>query len=319
MLKQLYPALSIFILIGVGVFAQLILDWRRSFSEKMLCKIGIGCASWTETLNKFVLYLALPALIFSSLYKIDVNGFHSFEPIGLNILLISTVLLLIAWITRLCNVKRELANAYLFGGFFGNIAFIGFPFILALDGNAGGTLSILVAVHVCVAFTLGVYFLEHSKHKDVSYTRILKRILINPLIHSVLLGAVFAFFSIPLPSMITNAISMLGASSSPVVLVALGMFMADHIRFEKDMIHSLAISLIKLITMPLLFLLTAFQMDIIPSFKISILEAAMPVAIMNFALSEIYPIDKKIIANAVIISTVLSMITLSFFALLIMI
>ncbi len=319
MLKQLYPALSIFLLIGVGIFAQFILNRRKSLSEKLLCKVGVGCASWTETLNKFVLYLALPALIFSSLYKTNLNESISIEPIGLNILLVSITLLLIAWISRLFNIKRELANAYLFGGFFGNVAFIGFPFILSLDENAGATLSVLVAIHVCVAFTLGVYFLEHSKHKNVSYTRILYRILINPLIHSVLLGALFAFFSIPLPSMVENAISMLGSSASPVVLVALGMFMTDHIRFERDMIHSLGISVIKLILMPLLFLFTASQMNITSSFNISILEAAMPVAVMNFALSEIYPIHKKIIANAIIISTVLSMITLSFFALLVMI
>ncbi|MBI5728261.1 MAG: hypothetical protein HY984_00740, partial [Candidatus Magasanikbacteria bacterium] len=49
------------------------------------------------------------------------------------------------------------------------------------------------------------------------------------------------------------------------------------------------------------------------TFRVSVIEAAMPLAITPFALAQVYPLDKRIIATTTIISTILSPLTLMAF------
>ena len=124
-------------------------------------------------------------------------------------------------------------------------------------------------------------------------------------------GVVLGQVDIVLPQVLQSPINMFAASASPVVLISLGIFISKKIQFNKNLIHSAFISLYKLILLPIIFIfllqfLNLSRTDV----SISVLEAAMPLAITPFAMAEIYPLDKEIISMAVIISTMLSLFTL---------
>jgi predicted permease len=308
--------LPIFILIGIGVILQKLLP-RQPNSSELMCQIGLGsCETWTTVLNKFALYLSLPALVFSSLIR---AGSDAILPpaillyhIGLLCLIIFTVIA----VGMYRNWSKSLINTYFFGAFFGNIAYIGPPFLTSLYGDVSGALSMIIAVHVGIAFTVGLFFLELSKHASFhkSAKEIAKKLIRNPLLLSVFAGICIILFDIPLPPAIYDATHMLGVSASPVVLIAVGTFIATAWNPKKDLHHAIAITGLKLLAMPLLFLLVAGLFDRSVLIDISILEAAMPVALSNFALAEEYPMDKKITANAIILSTIVSIVTLSVFS-----
>ncbi len=311
MLVILQSSLSIFVLILIGIIAQIVVNKKKTKTEIILCKIGINCHTWTEVLNKFVLYLALPALIFMSLSSISTGQLISTKIILINAVILAIFIPVLILASKFFKAKKDIANAYIFGAFFGNVAYIGFPFVGSVIPGSEPEISILVAIHVLIAFTIGLFYLEHSKSSHHGFKSIIKKIIMNPLIGAVLFGLIALFLNINLPQILSNALSMLAASASPVVLIALGMFIADKIKFDKELWHAVAISSMKLILMPLIFIVVAITLKLKAEFDISILEAAMPVALTNFALAEIYPIDKKIIANSIIISTVLSLITLT--------
>lgn len=308
--------LPIFILIGIGVLLQRQLP-RQPNSSQLLCQVGLGsCETWTSVLNKFALYLALPALIFSSLVEAERQSLPSLELILFTAVLLLATLGIVYAVASTLHTSVKIRNTYLFGTFFGNIAYIGPPFLVALYGtDILGSLSIIIAIHIAIAFSIGLFILETSKPVHSGLTTVLKTLIKNPILLSVLVGLIILLTGIQLPASVIQAIHMLGASASPVVLIALGTFIATEWDPRAHIGHVVAISLLKLMAMPLLFLFVGISM-VAPSVirDISILEAAMPVAITSFALAEHYPIDKKIIANAIILSTLLSIITLTVFS-----
>jgi predicted permease len=307
--------LPIFLLIAVGVVLEKILP-RQPESSKLMCKLGLGsCETLTSVLNRFALYLALPALIISSLAKTSRDQIIDVNLIYFNVAVILAIILISYAVTRLSKMKASMANTYIFGTFFGSVAYVGFPFIGQLYPGNDGVVSILVAIHVIIAFSLGIYILERSKRKaDGGGAGI--RLLKNPLLISVIIGLVTLSIGITLPAAIATAVSMLGASASPVVLIAMGTFIAKEWKFDKTIWHAATIAGLKIIFMPLVFLLSALLMKQSLALDISILSAGMPVALTNFALAEIYPMNKKIIANAIILSVIVSLVTLAGFSLL---
>lgn len=304
----------LFVLIGIGVLLQNLLP-RQPESSRIMCRIGLGsCETWTTVLNKFALYLALPALIFSSLASAGSAAIIPLPLVLFNVLLLIAIILIVLALGKLASWSPTLTNTYIFGAFFGNVAYIGPPFLTSLYGDVTAPLSIIIAIHVGVAFSLGLVLLERSKKKHVTVGDILKKLTTNPLLLSVITGLLVAALHIPIPDTLLSAVRMLGASASPVVLIAVGTFIATEWHPGPQLKHAIAISSIKLVATPLLFLCFSSFLAASAVRDISILEAAMPVALSNFALAEAYPMDKNITANAIIISTLAAAVTLSLFA-----
>lgn len=311
MLSILTAIIPLFLLIGVGIVLQRSLP-KPTPSSRLLCSIGLGsCETTTSVLNRFALYVALPALLISSL--IHARGETIVDPASLTIAA-AALLLLIAAILAVTHYKKidtSLANTYLLCSLFGNVAYIGLPFLGAVYPGSEAGVSILIALHIAITFTIGVSVLEWSKHKRFEMRHLLHALLKNPLVLSVLLGVFLFIVPIPIPFILLQTVDLLAASASPVVLVAIGTFIATSWKPTGALTHSLFISAIKLIFVPLLTLLLGSKLLPSLSMDLAILEAAMPVALTNFALSELYPMRQKIIANAIILSTLLSLVTLS--------
>lgn len=311
MLESILNALiPVFILIGIGYIFQ-----KSQKSEPrvnmMLCRLGVGsCNTWSSILNSYALHLALPALIFSSLISVEITSLPDISFILYTfgaMLVFMGILLFIIQKTRL---STDVANAYFFGGFFGNTAYIGFAYLLNLFADSGATLSLITAIHLILAFTIGIMILERSTQQHISIPGIIIKTAKNPLLISVFLGVLMLVSNIDVPYVLTKAISMIGNSASPVVLIALGTFIASEWKHDRTMVHAMNISLLKLLAMPAVFILFALLTKSDSGVLISVLEATMPVALTNFALAESYAINKTMIANAIIVSTILSIVTI---------
>lgn len=302
--------LPIFLLILVGVIVEILLRDRIE-TPKYLVWLGCSENSWISGLNGYALYLALPSLIFISLAGIEKDQILSPQIIGINILLLLVVILITTLVVHATRLKKDIANAYIVGIFFGQVAYLGFPFLDSLIPGSVGLVSMHVAIHVGIAFTILLGVLEYQKTGKPNIVIILKNLFKNPLLISVILGLIWLLFNLPINDRIYKALSMLATSASPVVLIAIGMFMGRKLKIDRKFGHSIIIAGGKIIMMPILFLLVGFFSKMPSGYSISIILSGMPVALTCFALSEIYDINKKIIVDAIILSTVGSIISLS--------
>ncbi len=300
----------VFLLVLLGVIAELLLKDRIEPPKYL---VWLGCAenSWISGLNGFALYLGLPALIFYSLAHTDKSQILSTPVIGTNLAILAGTILVTTIVVHLLRLKKEIANAYITAVFFGQVAYLGFPFLDSLIPGSTGIVSMHVAVHVGIAFTVLLGVLEYQHYSKANVGLILKSLIKNPLLLSVLLGVLWLIGGFGINPMVDKALAMLASSASPVVLVAIGMFMGRKINIDKTFIHSVLIAGFKIIILPLLFLIVGLFTKLGSSYQISTILAGMPVALTCFALSEIYDIDRKVIANAIILSTIGSIVSLS--------
>ena len=103
---------------------------------------------------------------------------------------------------------------------------------------------------------------------------------------------------------------MLSASASPVVLVSLGIFLARKIPLHSIWRSALMLSAVRLFIVPALFFALAAVTKSIEQYQVTVVEAAMPLAITPFALSSMYPLDRPLIVTVIFLTTVSSLLTL---------
>lgn len=114
--------------------------------------------------------------------------------------------------------------------------------------------------------------------------------------------------------MLMSAMDMVTASVTPTVLIVIGLFIG------KSKLGKLSewLPVLLLSSMTLLILPAAFYFSIkflglsLQQFAPSIIEAAMPLAITPFALSDQFGLNKEFIARSIVLSTILAVVSLPF-------
>lgn len=281
--------LPLFLIVGLGI---------------LLKTIKLASNNWIKVLNNYAFFIGMPALILNSLISIKKIDYNIFTYNALILLLFSIIIVVSL---KILKTKKELLNTYLICISFGNIAYLGFPFITSIISNSASIVSLIIASSSLVIFGIIVLYLEYTKKGEINL-KLLKNIPKNPLLLAVFLGLLITTLNITVPKTITNAITMIGNSASPVALIALGMFLVKKISFGKELIHAMIITFIKLILMPIIFFIINKEMTIV------IIESAMPVAISIFAMSQQYPMKKTIVVYSIMLSTILSIFTLPYIA-----
>jgi len=173
-------------------------------------------------LSRVNVELLSPVLLFSALASKDFDLFANVPLISAG-LLISLGSGLIAWpIARLFGYDPR---TFIPPMIYNNCGNMGVPLaVLAFGASALSEAIAMFVASTLVYFTIGVWIIE-SARKGPRLS--MRRTLANPMIMSVLLGILFAAFRIPLPTMLLQAMRMLGEASIPVMLIALGVRMVD--------------------------------------------------------------------------------------------
>jgi len=296
MLRIIPLILPIFLVLGCGVVLRVL----KAADE-----------NWVRVLNRYGLYIGFPALIFESLIHIEGASLIQNLPVyGLNIVLLVAILTLLIVPLKIFKVRNTIANTYIICTFFGNVAYLGYPVVTSVFPNAAGEVSIIIAIYVIILFTIGIGVLEVSKSEYTSPFTILLNIAKNPFIAAVALGIVFIRYGISLPAYLVDALRIIKGSASPVVIISLGIFIAQKVPLRRTWKHSLAITVVRLFAIPALFSIAGWSLDMGSEFFISIVEAGMPLAVTPFALSSVYPLDREVIVSAIVLSTIISIFTL---------
>jgi predicted permease len=295
-LEILVRILPIFLILGFGAVLR-----------------GVKAADdgWVDILNKYGLYVGFPALVLDNLGQVSREDFVvGLKTYGVNIALLVFIIAATWSAVKLLKLERDLANSYVISGFFGNIAYLGYPVITSVYSGVQVEMSILVAIYVVLLFTVGVGILEASKVHKFRILPLLLNIVKNPLLIATGAGILMVLVDLHFPFSLGEALRILKASVSPVVILALGIFIVRKIRLREVYGHVFGISVLRLFVIPLLFFAVGKGLRLLPGFSISVILSGMPLAVTPFALSSIYPLDKNVIGSAIVLSTLLSIVTL---------
>ncbi|CAM2153700.1 AEC family transporter [Pararobbsia alpina] len=285
---------------------------------------GWGMRRWeiagptaSKELNRFVVFLALPALLFRIIANAHLRdlwqpGFVAAFGIGSLVIFAFTL----AWQLRR---GAHLADASVDGlnSAYANTGFIGLPLCAAAFGPSSlGPATIATILTVCVLFAMALALVEFAVQPSGSITRVAGRVTLslakNPLLAAPVLGAVASLCGVVLPEGVERFLKLLADAASPCALVALGLFIAEK-RGKPDWSVLTPLVVLKLIVQPVAtWLLAAYVFHIAPPLTaIAVLLSALPTGTGAFMLAEYYGRSSDTTANNVLISTIVSMVTLS--------
>lgn len=302
------------LIIVMPVFALIFSGWG-AFRLKILGPHAIA------ELNRFVVYLALPALLFDIMA--NTHGSDLWQPGFISVFLLSSaVAFALPFLIRLRG-KLPLADNALDGlnAAYPNTGYMGIPLSMIAFGSgvlAATTISIIITV--CVTFAFAIILIEigmQTEKKPLSLIwKVARSLIRNPLLVAPALGTLVSFAGISIPAPAETFLKMLGGAASPCALVALGLFLAQPRKIERDSVNAIAFFVsVKLIVMPLTAWLLAVYVFNLPTHlaQSATLLAALPAGTGPFMLAEHYRREAAITSNVILYSTVLSVLTLSAF------
>jgi len=281
--------------------------------------LGIGA---TDSLNRFVVKLALPAELFQSMAQVsraqvDHPGFTAAFAGGM--LATSAVGFLLDW-RRPVERTHRMSGAVIEGlaAGYANTAFIGIPLCLGVFGPAGLPPVVLATLlTVCALFALAIALVELDQQSGRGIGQTLWRVLVamlrNPLVAAPIAGMLVNLSGLGLASPVLHFTTLLGAAASPCALVTIGLFLAETRSDAADPIAVARVVAAKLLLQPAITAFLAFVVFPMPRLwaEAAVLISALPVGTGPFMLARLYNREAAIASRATLISTVLSVATVS--------
>jgi malonate transporter and related proteins len=304
MLSTLTTVLPIFALIFAG--------W-------LVRRLGVLGPHATTELNRFVVYLALPALLFDVIAHAQWTdvwqpGFIAAFAIGVALVFALTIAVRLRRPRHLADAAIDGLNAG-----YGNTGFVGFPLALvALGREALAPTLIATIITVCILFAVAIVLIETGlqteKRRRHLFIKVGSSLLRNPLLVAPVLGAVvpLAGLSVPVPA--ESFLKLLGGAASPCALIALGLFLAAKREATERDIGSAALLIgFKLVLQPAVtWIMATAVFGLSPLLThVAVLLAALPTGTGPFMLAEFYQREADITSNVILVSTAASVLTLS--------
>jgi predicted permease len=286
-----------------------------------LCRRGevLGAASMAE-LNRFVVWVALPALLFDIMAH--TRWATLWQPGFVLAFWLGSLLVFGATVALRRAQGRPLADAGLDGlnAAYPNSGYMGFPLCLvALGPESLPLVTIGTILTVCVAFAQGIICIEvglqEERRPGRLAAKVCRALARNPLLVAPALGAAVSGLGVGLPAPVETFLKLLGAAASPCALVALGVFLAQQGMVRgRDLNATLLLSCGKLVAMPVLVWLLAAAMRLpAATTHAAVLLAALPTGTGPFMLAEYYRREARVTSATILVTTVLSVLTISLY------
>ncbi|HEX4298681.1 MAG TPA: AEC family transporter [Devosia sp.] len=276
-------------------------------------------ADGTRGLIAFVNNFATPCLLCEGMLTSDFgNAFNLaiITPFYVGALVSLVGGILIA--RRLFGQRPGEAVASGFSATYTNTVLVGIPIILrAYGAPALPTMFSIIAFHAPFLITLAMLVMELSRRDGAPLGRTLAvaavRVVQNPLLWGVVLGALGNHFQVKLPEPAMAFLTMMSAAVLPASLFGLGGALNEY-KLSESWALATVMSLFKLVGQPLIAYLLMVPLLHVPIdiARYGVLLAAMPAGINVYIFATYYDRAVNVAANVVLISTVASIATITF-------
>lgn len=307
--------------IFVQVILPLALVWGAGFLGRRLLHLD------PRPFSRAGLYLLTPAVIFTTLMEAEITLQESGRILLLVLLLLSLLGILGRLQLYFLRLSPDEGTAFLLSAVFINSVNYGFPATLLALGPEGLERAAVFAVgHAFLVNTAGAYIA--ARGRAGSLREALSQVARIPMLYAVALAVVlrlagvsfsitFSLWGVEVPLLpgLYQAVKLLSQAAIPVFMLVLGMQLgvedADPLPRRLRLPLALA-GLTRLVLSPLLAWGLAVLLGLSGmAARASILEAAMPSAVITVILATEFDTQPRLVSRVVLWTTVLSMVTLT--------
>lgn len=273
-------------------------------------RVGVISESAARQINACVFKIFLPLLLCFNIVDTELGA--STDVRTLLYAFVTTLLcfgVLFFATPRLCR-DRASCGVLIQGIARSNYAIFGIPLVMMMYPEGDTSIAVLmVAVVVPVFNVLSTVALMVFGGEKGSPWRIVKGVLLNPLILGTLAGFLLWYFRVPIPSLIETPLRSLGSIATPLALFILG----ASLDFSKARANSklLVISVTgRLVVVPLIFLSLAVALGIRDvSLAALIAVYASPTSVSSFPMAQQMGGNGDLAGGQVVFTTVFSILT----------
>jgi predicted permease len=288
---------------------------------------GWFAASDMRVLGKYVLNIALPALLFNAVASRDIQ--EVFQPGYMLVFLLGGLgTIMAAWLwftlTGTDNARRAVA---VMGCACPNSGFIGYPvMLLTFPDIAGVILALNMLVENFVLVPICLILMDMAKASSsqsisrtvaIAFWGVLKR----PMVLGLILGLMVSLLQIPMPDMVDRLFIMLAASASALSLIVVGGSLVG-LKLNGNQARAIQVAVGKLLLHPSLVALAALLLPLLgmvalppDMYAAVILSAAMPMFGIYTVLAQELGLESAA-SIAMLAATSLAFFTLSVFLIL---
>ena len=276
-------------------------------------------------LNSFVLYFALPCMLYRFGASTPIAQLLDGTLVAVYLL---CALIMVAFTIAVTRRGRIGWNDASFGALvaaFPNTGFMGVPLLVALLGaRAAGPAIVTIVVDLVVTSSLCIALSRLDSADihgaEVAAGKALRGVALNPMPWAIVLGAVASSVQLTLPTPVMQTLGLLADAASPVALFTIGAVLARSQMNSKQRTpvgDYLPVALIKLVIHPALLLILGLGAIALGlpldrfALTVVVLVAALPSASNVALLAERFDADNGRIARIILLSTVLAFFSFS--------
>jgi len=258
-----------------------------------------------EVIKKIVFNISLPSLILYSLLTTKFSGDYLILLILVPLTTIIQFFLIFVFGKLYIKDKKELSTLIL-SGVMGNTAFLGYLLVEIFFGANNLPYGILFDQIHLYTFLIIIYplitILSGNSINNI------KSSFISPPIIAFLIGLILRNFY--MPSIIIESLNILKSTTTPLVMLYIGINL--EFKFSrKDLEYLIPVSVFKLIIFPFLFyFVSSFFTIQINILNVALLQSMMPTMMATIIYGAQIGLNKKTLAKAVGLTTIISPLTI---------
>ncbi|WP_191602300.1 AEC family transporter [Marinomonas algicola] len=302
MVEVLLEVLPLFFLVTLGFL------FKSKFTYSDIC---------IKYLTRFVMYVALPAVLLEKLGTTKINELIEFSFLFSYLISFFIVMLIsVLFIYFVFSKDIKFSVMLGLGGVYGNIGFLAIPVLsLSLGEWVSVPLALMLTLDLLILLPVSTFLLKFNSNTEKSNMTLLKtlsRSFLNPLILSIVVAFILSIFQMTLPSNIIDGLSFLGSAAGPCAMFIVGTAIYGR-KISSKPIAAAYISTVKLIVMPLVVYIFMNLLSVKSEWIIAAtLGAAMPCAAVLSVIAEEHKTIPQQVSAAVLVTTIFSVFTVPF-------
>jgi predicted permease len=288
----LNTVLPVFILAGLGWMA------RR------LLKIEVKDPA------RLTMYVLTPGLIMNAILTSRMGGSEVGKILGFCLLLCGAMILITLLLSHLLGWSQVESSAAVLSTAFMNAANYGLPVVLLAFGQEGfNRAAVYVVPSSLLMYSVAVFFAARGR---LDWRGAVAAIFKLPLVWASALALAVRLLGIPVPDPVLKPIGMLANAAFVVAILLLGMQVAQ-IRLRGAGLKISIATVLRLVISPLVAMaLVAWLRPDPLTGKVLVLEAAMPASVNTMLFAVEFGAEPDQVSGVTLVTTLLSMVTITF-------
>jgi predicted permease len=291
------------------VLQQMIIIFILIMAGYVLSKKHIVGDSASETLSALVINMCNPALLISSCFHRDASVTNENIPLAVGAGAVAYGIFFLASfvIPALLRVEKKQKNHYALMCIFGNTGFIGIPLIQALLGSKAMIYVIIINIYFNLFFYTYGYYLTGGEDNHFE-----PKSLVNIGNISMVLGIAIFLWQPKIPQLAENTLNYMANATTLLAILVIGFNLAKSDLkpiFTQPRLYGLVVLRFVLVPILVATVLRLFVKDDLMYGALVILSA-VPVANLPLMRVEETGGDGTLLAQGIILSTLLSVVTM---------